>query len=99
MCLLPVAKPPLAAPAAAAAGVASHFTNASIAGVSRNATIVSPPMSTDGGEPLIDGKANSPYWLGFAFTVCTPGTTSPYITIAAFGGVWKTLFTEVGKSV
>ena len=36
---------------------------------------------------------------GFAFTVATPGTKSPSITIAAFGGFWKTLLTEVGKSV
>ena len=36
---------------------------------------------------------------GFAFTVATPGTKSPSSTIAAFGGFWKTLFTDVGKSV
>ena len=36
---------------------------------------------------------------GFAFTVATPGTKSPSSTIAAFGGFWKTLLTEVGKSV
>src|SRR3954465_871908 len=97
--LFPVAKPPFLAHAAAACGVARNFTNAWMAGVSRNATIVSPPITTDGPEPLIDGKVNSPKSLGFAFTVWTPGTKSPSITIAAFGGVWKTLFTDVGKSV
>ena len=60
MFLLPVANPPFVAHAAAAAGVARNFTNASIAGLSRNATIVSPPITTDAGEPLIDGNGNSP---------------------------------------
>ena len=59
-CLLPVAKPPYAAHASAAAGVPRKFTNDSIAGLSRNVTIVSPPISTDGGELLIDGNGNSP---------------------------------------
>ena len=34
-----------------------------------------------------------------AFTVATPGTKSPSITIAAFGGLLKTLLTESGNPV
>src|SRR4051794_25885227 len=74
--------------------------NARIAGVSRNATIESPLSRTLAGDPLIDGNANSPKSvLAFAFTVATPGTKSPSITIAALGGFCQTLFTDVGKSV
>src|SRR5205814_8466434 len=86
--------------ASEAGGVARKVMNARIAGVSRKATIESPLVTTLPDEPLIDGKGNSPKSVpGFALMVATPGTKSPSITIAAFGGFCQTLFTEVGKSV
>src|SRR6266516_1714152 len=56
--LLPVPKPPIFAHAFAASAVARNFTNASIAGLSRNVTKMSPPTKSPsstiaafGGEP------------------------------------------------
>src|SRR5262249_30425888 len=58
MFLLPVPKPPMLTQTLAAAGVARNFTNASIAGLSRNVTKRSPPISTAPafGPGLIDGN-------------------------------------------
>ena len=75
-------------------------TNARIAGVSRNATSVSPPTSTPSAAVLIAGNgAALKLVTGFAFVEerITPATKSPSNTIAAFGGVEKTCVTEVGK--
>src|SRR5437667_241067 len=56
--LLPVPKPPCFAHTSAAAAVARYFTNASIAGVSRNVTNRSPPISTApaSGPGVIEGQ-------------------------------------------
>src|SRR5262249_34538014 len=97
-CLLPVPKPPTLAHAFAAAGVARNFTKAWIAGVSRNVTNRSPPISTaDEFAGAIDGNGAALNPLpGFAFVdeVITPATKSPSNTIAAFGGVEKAFVTE-----
>src|SRR5215212_2420632 len=72
--------------------------NAWAAGLLLNMTTVSPPRTTEGGEPLIEGNGNWLYpVIAFALTVATPGTKSPSITIAALGGLEKTALTESGK--
>src|SRR6266571_331541 len=89
--LLPVPKPPCFAHASAAGAVARNFTNASIAGLSRNVTKRSPAISTApaSGPGVIDGHVNvlkpDP---AFAFVdeVITPPTKSASNTIAALGG-------------
>src|SRR6266851_4550404 len=97
--LLPVPKPPIFAHASAAGAVARNFTNASIAGVSRNVTNRSPPISTavEFAPGVIDGNdvALNPV-TGFAFVdeVMTPPTKSPSSTIAAFGGDENAFVTE-----
>src|SRR5438309_2177585 len=55
---LPVPKPPIFAQTSAAFDVARNFTNASIAGVSRNVTSRSPPISTAPAlaPAVMDGK-------------------------------------------
>src|SRR5258706_12652392 len=86
--LFAVAKPPRFAQASDAAGVARNVMNARIAGVSLKATIESPLITTLPDEPLIDGNGNSPKSVpAFALRCATPGTKSPSITIAAFGGL------------
>src|SRR5579862_6043692 len=97
--LLPVPKPPIFAHASAAGAVARNFTNASIAGVSRNVTNRSPPISTalEFAPAVIDGNdtALKPV-AGFDLVddVMTPATKSPSNTIAAFGGVVNAFVTE-----
>src|SRR5689334_23937053 len=99
MFLFPVPKPPIDAHALAAGAVARNLTNASIAGVSRNVTKRSPPISTAlaFGPALIDGNgaALNPV-PGFAFVeeVITPPTKSPSNTIAAFAGDENAFVTE-----
>src|SRR5438067_13919078 len=89
--LLPVPKPPCFAQTSAAFAEARYFTNASIAGVSRNVTNRSPPISTAPafGPGVMDGHVNvlKPVF-GFAFVdeEMTPPTKSASNTIAAFGG-------------
>src|SRR3954452_23196567 len=97
---LPVPKPPDFAHASAAGAVARKFTNARIAGVSRNVTKRSPPISTPfaPGEPATvvgNGKALKPE-LAFAFVEerITPPTKSASNTIAALGGVPNVFVTE-----
>ena len=51
--------PPRFAQIVAASGVARYVMNARAAGVSLNMTTVSPPPTTEGGEPLIDGNGNT----------------------------------------
>src|SRR5438477_8836016 len=102
--LLPVPKPPIFAHAFAAGAVARNFTNASIAGVSRNATKRSPPISTavEFAPGVIVGKtAALKSVAGFAFVddVIAPPTKSASNTIAPFDGSEKALVTQVGKSV
>src|SRR3954447_7101364 len=69
-CLFPVPKPPCFAHAIAAVGVARKLTNALMAGVSRNVTNRSPPISTElaFAPGVIAGQANvlKPV-AGFAF--------------------------------
>jgi hypothetical protein len=63
---------------------------------------VSPPPTTGSAEPLIDGNVEdvvAGLRLERVLPATTPGTKSPSITIAAFGGSEKTFATEVGKSV
>src|SRR5438067_5742065 len=102
--LLPVPKPPSFAQASAAGAVARNFTNASMAGVSRNVTSRSPPISTAPafGPALIDGKmpALKPV-PGFDFVadVIAPPTKSASNTIAPLDGVPNAFVTQVGKSV
>src|SRR5579862_2270369 len=97
--LLPVPNPPRFAQISAACGVARYFTNASIAGLSRNVTSRSPAISTAlaSGPGVIDGhvKVLKPV-RGFAFVeeVITPPTKSASNTIAAFGGVANAFVTE-----
>src|SRR5882762_4843443 len=97
---LPVPKPPDFAHASAAGAVARKFTNARIAGVSRNVTKRSPPISTpfapvDPAVVVGNAKALKPV-PGFAFVdeEMTPPTKSPSNTIAALGGVANALVTE-----
>src|SRR5260370_29340601 len=98
--LLPVPKPPCFAQASAAGAVARKFTNASIAGLSRNVTNRSPPISTAPASAalgVIEGHVNvlKPV-AGFAFVeeVMTPPTKSASNTIAAFGGSANAFVTE-----
>src|SRR5438105_222695 len=97
--LLPVPKPPCFAHASAAGAVARNFTNASIAGVSRNVTNRSPPISTApaSGPGVIAGHVNVLKPVpGFAFVeeLITPPTKSASKTIAPFGGEPNALVTE-----
>src|SRR5690242_6712095 len=97
--LLPVPKPPIFAHAFAAGAVARNFTNASIAGVSRNVTNRSPPISTAlaFGPAAIDGNGavlNPEPGFDFVEDVITPPTKSPSKTIAAFGGDENAFVTE-----
>src|SRR5438067_4588806 len=96
---LPVPKPPIFAQTSAAFDVARNFTNASIAGVSRNVTSRSPPIST---APALapgviagNGAVLKPVF-GFAFVEerMTPATKSPSNTIAALGGEENAFVTE-----
>src|SRR2546421_4095264 len=103
-CLLPVPKPPCFAQASAAGAVARNLTNASMAGVSRNATSMSPPISTAlaFGPALIVGKTDALKSVpGFAFVddVIAPPTKSASKTMAPFDGVENAFVTQVGKSV
>src|ERR1700751_5989419 len=98
-CLLPVPNPPSLAHASAAGAVARYFTNASIAGVSRNATRRWPPISP---APALapgviagNGAALKPVF-GFAFVDerITPATKSPSNTVPALGGLVNAFVTE-----
>src|SRR5579862_1195185 len=97
--LLPVPKPPCFAQISAACGDVRYFTNASIAGLSRNVTNRSPAISTAlaSGPGVMDGHVNvlKPVF-GFAFVddVITPPTKSASNTIAAFGGDENAFVTE-----
>src|SRR5438067_12510023 len=97
--LLPVPNPPCFAQISAACGVARYFTNASIAGLSRNVTNRSPAISTApaSGPGVIDGNVNvlKPVF-GFAFVddAMTPPTKSASNTIAAFAGCENAFVTE-----
>src|SRR5437867_4497647 len=97
--LLPVPKPPLLAHAFAAGAVARNFTNASIAGVSRNVTSRSPPISTAlafaPGVIAGNGAVLKPV-PGFALVDerITPATKSPSNTIAPFEGEENAFVTE-----
>src|SRR5205823_10741209 len=102
--LLPVPKPPCFAHASAAGAVTRNLTNASIAGVSRNATRRSPPISTALAlaPGVIVGKTEALKSVpGFAFVedVIAPPTKSASNTIAPFEGVENAFVTQVGKSV
>src|SRR5712691_3814579 len=98
--LLPVPKPPCFAHASAAGAVARNFTNASIAGLSRNVTNRSPPISTAPASAalgVIEGHVNVLKPVpAFAFVdeVMTPPTKSASNTIAAFGGSANAFVTE-----
>src|SRR5579863_3764708 len=97
-CSFPVAKPPCAAHAFAAAGVARNFTKASIAGVSRKVTNRSPLISTavESAPGVIEGKGTTLKPVP-AFALVddrmTPETKSASKTIAALGGEPKALVT------
>src|SRR5260370_32118419 len=97
--LLPVPNPLCFAQTSAAGAVARYFTNASIAGLSRNVTNRSPPISTAPASApgVIDGQVNvlKPVF-GFAFVddEITPPTKSASNTIAAFGGEPNAFVTE-----
>src|SRR5690348_11270106 len=101
---LPVPKPPIFAHTSAAFDVARNFTNASIAGVSRNVTSRSPPISTAPAlaPGLMAGKTAALKPVpGFDFVadVIAPPTKSASNTIAPFDGVPNAFVTQVGKSV
>jgi len=90
--LLPVPKPPSFAQISAAVGEARYFMNASIAGVSRNVMIRSPPVSTAFAfaPGVIDGNGTTLKSVcAFAFVACRISrlTKSPWRLNAAFGGV------------
>src|SRR5438046_8277036 len=102
--LLPVPKPPIFAHAFAAGAVARKLTNARIAGVSRNATSRSPPISTalaPGPALIVGNTAALKSVPGFAFVdeVIAPPTKSASNTIAPFDGVENAFVAQVGKSV
>src|SRR5258708_15706126 len=88
--LLPVPNPPCFAQTSAAGAVARYLTNASIAGLSRNVTNRSPPISTAPASApgVIEGQVNVLKPV-FAFAcvedAITPPTKSASNTIAAFG--------------
>src|SRR6266478_5026901 len=97
--LLPVPKPPCFAHASAAGAVARKLTNARIAGVSRNVTNRSPPISTadESGPGVIDGQVNvlkPVFAFAFVDEVMTPPTKSASNTIAALGVVPNAFVTE-----
>src|SRR5258708_17190488 len=97
--LLPVPNPPCFAQTSAAGAVARYFTNGSIAGVSRNVTNRSPPISTAPASApgVIEGHVNVLKPVpAFAFVedVITPPTKSASNTIAAFGGDANAFVTE-----
>src|SRR5438067_1066128 len=101
---LPVPKPPIFAQTSAAFDVLRNFTNASIAGVSRNVTSRSPPISTAlaSGPGVIVGNVavlKPVPGLDFVEEVMAPATKSASNTIAPFEGVEKASVTHVGKSV
>src|ERR1051326_7146178 len=101
---LPVPKPPIFAQASAAGALARNFTNASIAGLSRNATSRSPPISTAvefGPGVIVGNTAALKSVAGFAFVddVIAPPTKSASNTIAPLDGVENAFVTHVGKSV
>src|SRR5437879_12599821 len=89
--LLPVPKPPIFAQAFAASAVARNFTNASIAGLSRNVTKRSPPISTavEFAPGVIAGNVavlNPVPGFDFVEEVVTPPTKLRSSTVGAFGG-------------
>src|ERR1700691_4856435 len=95
---LPVANPPSFAHASAAAGVARNFTNASIAGLSRNVTNKSPLISTafESGPGEVGGKGATLKPVpdfDFVDERIPPDTKSASKTIAAFEGDPKALVT------
>src|SRR5579864_202627 len=97
---LPVPKPPCFAQISAACGEARYFTNASMAGLSRNVTKRSPAISTAlaSGPGVIDGHVNvlkPVFGLAFVDDVMTPPTKSASNTIAAFGGELNAFVTDV----
>src|SRR2546423_6214188 len=97
--LLPVPKPPCFAHASAAGAVARNLTNASIAGVSRNVTKRSPPISTAlaFGPGVIDGQVNvlkPEFGFDFVDELITPPTKSASNTIAPFDGEPNAFVTE-----
>src|SRR5713101_7890878 len=101
--LLPVPKPPSFAHTSAAGAVARNFTNASIAGVSRNVTSRSPPISTavELAPGVMDGNTAALKPVpGFDVVAdrIAPPTKSASNTIAPFDGVENALVTHVGKS-
>src|SRR5487761_197010 len=96
---LPVPKPPCFAQISAACGDARYFTNASIAGLSRNVTNRSPAISTAlaSGPGVIDGHVNvlkPVFAFAFVDDVITPPTKSASNTIAAFAGDENAFVTE-----
>src|SRR5579884_2509608 len=101
-CLLPVPKPPCFAQISAACGVARYFTNASIAGLSRNVTNMSPAISTAlaPGPGLIVGNGNTlnpVFAFAFVDERMTPATKSASNTIAPFDGLENASVTDVLK--
>src|SRR6185312_5942053 len=97
--LLPVPKPPCFAQISAAWGVARYFTNASTAGVSRKATIMSPAISTAlaSAPGVIEGQTNvlNPVLaLALVDEAMTPPTKSASNTMAAFGGEANAFVTD-----
>src|SRR5436305_5689586 len=101
---LPVPNPPIFAHTSAAFDVARNFTNASIAGVSRNVTSRSPPISTAPASApgVMAGKTAALKPVpGFDFVadVIAPPTKSASNTIAPLDGVPNAFVTQVGKSV
>src|SRR5438067_10565433 len=89
--LLPVPKPPCFAQTSAAFAVARYFTNASIAGLSRNVTNRSPPISTAPASApgVIEGQVNvlkPVFGFDFVEDEITPPTKSASNTIAALAG-------------
>src|SRR5713101_6806897 len=97
--LLPVPKPPCFAHASAAGALARNLTNASIAGVSRNVTRRSPPISTALalGPGVIEGQVNvlkPVFGLELVDELITPPTKSASKTIAPFDGEPNAFVTE-----
>src|SRR5436305_15250494 len=104
MLWLPVEKPPDFAHAAAASGVARNVSNALIAGLSRNVTIRSPPISRalePAALPSVGKLKTLKPVLAFAFVDdrITLPTKSPSKTIAAFAGFENAFVTESLKFV
>ena len=100
--LLADVKPPRRTQISAASGVARNLISARPAAVSFMSVAPSPPPTTAGWDPLIDGKAKnlaSVPTLACVSFLMFEATKSPSYTMAPCGGVANTLLTDWANGV